>query len=419
MSPSMKVFRWILSHLTLITIVLVILYFYWSWGENKQDTSIMSSTAGSADSQIKEPVKENIQQNDKEQKQTQTSRQHSVTEAYQMNSDNVHYLDHAVKNDAIKYPPAESSRLATEKSLTGKAEPLPDPQAFSERMRQYQLNLSREERERLKSYDKALQARNRTKVMSVKAVAEPVFSDEQIVPNKMAYPEPQEINNHTLLKPVTEVAREPLGQKPGIEAVAVPSVEVSESVQKPVINENLQKQIRSRQKQLSHQMISLLSATDIPGKSVSHEADLIVPAADTQPVAEIKHNSSSVPFSVPEVKPVIITTEQKKLLAEARKAFEQGQYAIAEEKYLRLAALLPELPDVMGELANVYRAQRRMSDYVAANTRFVKRLVNHYRFKEARRVVAETAGVNRNVADKQRRIINNKQKQVGTENFIQ
>jgi len=390
-SPSMKVFRWILSHLTLITIVLVILYFYWSWGDNKQDTSITSSTAGSADSQIKEPVKENIQQNDNEQKQT--IRQYSVTESYQTNSDNEPYPE--------------------------KAEPIPDPQAFSERMRQYQLRLSREERERLSNYDKALQARNRTKVMGVKAVAQPVFPDEQIVLNKTAYPEPQEINNPPRVKPVTEFAREPLGQKPATAVVAVPSVEVAESAQKPVINDSLQKQIRTRQEQLSHQMISLLSATDMPGKSASNKADQMEPAADIRPVTETKHNNPSVPLSVPEVKPVIKTAEQKQILAEARKAFEQGQYAVAEEKYLRLAALLPELPDVMGELANVYRAQGRMTDYVAANTRFVKRLVNHYRFKEAWRVVAETADVDRNIADKQRRIINNKQKQVETENFIQ
>ncbi len=391
MSPSMKVFRWILSHLTLITIVLVILYFYWSWGDNKQDTSITSSTAGSADSQIKEPVKENIQQNDNEQKQT--IRQYSVTESYQTNSDNEPYPE--------------------------KAEPIPDPQAFSERMRQYQLRLSREERERLSNYDKALQARNRTKVMGVKAVAQPVFPDEQIVLNKTAYPEPQEINNPPRVKPVTEFAREPLGQKPATAVVAVPSVEVAESAQKPVNNDSLQKQIRTRQEQLSHQMISLLSATDMPGKSASNKADQMEPAADIRPVTETKHNNPSVPLSVPEVKPVIKTAEQKQILAEARKAFEQGQYAVAEEKYLRLAALLPELPDVMGELANVYRAQGRMTDYVAANTRFVKRLVNHYRFKEAWRVVAETADVDRNIADKQRRIINNKQKQVETENFIQ
>ena len=113
----------------------MILYFYWNWGDNKQDTSITSSTADSADSQIKEPVKENIQQNDNEQKQT--IRQYSVTESYQTNSDNEPYPE--------------------------KAEPIPDPQAFSERMRQYQLRLSREERERLSNYDKALQARNRTR----------------------------------------------------------------------------------------------------------------------------------------------------------------------------------------------------------------------------------------------------------------
>lgn len=395
MLPSMKVFRWILSHLTLITIVLVILYFYWSWGNNKQDTSIISSTAGSADSLIKEPVKENIQQNDKEQKQT--IRQYSVTESYQTNSDNEPYPE--------------------------KAEPLPDPQAFSERMRQYQLRLSREERERLSNYDKALQARNRTKVTGVKAVAEPVFPDEQIVLNKTAYPEPQEINNCFRVNPVTKFAREPHGYKPATAAVDVPSVEVAESAQKPVINDSLQKQIRTRKEQLSHQMILLLSAKDMLGKSASTkstEAEQTEPEADTRAVTETKHNNSpSSALSVSEVKPVIKTAEQKQILAEARKAFEQGQYAVAEEKYLRLAALLPELPDVMGELANVYRAQRRMTDFVAANTRFVKRLVNHYRFKEAWRVVAETADVDRNVADKQRRIINNRQKQVETENFIQ
>ncbi len=394
MSPSMKVLRWILSHLTLITIVLVIMYFYWSWGNEEQEEQNISGTDSAAG----------------------------------IKNDTIKYQ--AIENQVIEKSPLATtksrpatikSRPATIKSHPEKAEPLPDPQGFSERMRQYQLKLSREERERLNSYDKAVRARNRTQVMGVKAVTEPkpVFPDEQAVLNKTAYPEPQEINNHSRVKAVTENVREPFGQKPVTAVAAVPSVEVPESAQQPVINDNLQKQIRSRQKQLSHQMISLLSATDIAEKSAVDMAEQTESVAEIRPVTEIKDNKPSVSFSVPEVKPVIKTAEQKKILAEARKALEQGEYAVAEEKYLRLAALLPELPDVMGELANVYRAQRRMGDYVAANTRFVKRLVNHYRFREAWRVVAETADVDKNASDKQRRIINNKQKQVETENFIQ
>ncbi len=65
--------------------------------------------------------------------------------------------------------------------------------------------------------------------MGVKAVAEPVFPEEQIVLNKTAYPGPQEINNHSRVKPVTEFVREPIGQKSATAAVDVPSVEVPES----------------------------------------------------------------------------------------------------------------------------------------------------------------------------------------------
>ncbi len=102
------------------------------------------------------------------------------------------------------------------------------------------------------------------------------------------------------------------------------------------------------------------------------------------------------------------------MLSEARQAFEQREFTTAEQKYLQLIAVLPELPDVVGELANVYKAQHRISDYVAENTRFVKRLVNHNRFREAWRVVSETSSVNKNAADKQRRIINKKQQELET-----
>ncbi len=61
-------------------------------------------------------------------------------------------------------------------------------------------------------------------------------------------------------------------------------------------------------------MISLLSATNMPGKSAltkSTEPDQKELAADKRAVIETKHNSPSIQLSVPEVKPVIKTAEQK------------------------------------------------------------------------------------------------------------
>ena len=158
-------------------------------------------------------------------------------------------------------------------------------------------------------------------------------------------------------------------------------------------HKSMQRQIREKQKQLSNQMLALISmTTDRVNNSVPE---------------------TTASFDVEPVEAVIETAEQEELLQQARLAFDERNFDVAEEKYLQLMTQLPELPDVVGELANVYRIQNRQTDYIAMNTRFVKRLTEHYRFDEAWRVVSETNKVDQQSANKQRRIIYKKQKELG------
>ncbi len=110
------------------------------------------------------------------------------------------------------------------------------------------------------------------------------------------------------------------------------------------------------------------------------------------------------------VKPVINTQQQRQLLDEARRAFAAHQFSQAEKKYRQLMLALPELPDVVGELANVYRTQNKMTEYLQTNTVFVQRLINHFRFREAWYIVDVTEKLNKKTADTQRSMISNKQK---------
>ncbi len=410
MSPSMKVFRWLLSHLTSIIIVSIIIYFYWSWQGDEQTAP--EETA----SQEREHNKKQDKQQAKQQSIKKSNTEQltdTVSPQTVAKNDNCpenttnNTISNTINNSAVNANP--------EYVTTETAQPVPDPQAFSERMRQYQLRLSREERERLSSYNKALH-NNRTQVPGVKT--EPVYPDERLLLNKVSYPNKADINTLSGSQPLTES-----GVKQSIQKPLLSVQPVIGSDQKQSVEHNLQDQIRFRQKQLSHQMISLLAVTtdtanEKTGINKQTRENKSKLSANKQRLNQETSNPSPVRLSIQKVVPEIITADQKKLLSEARKAFEQGQYRTAEQKYLRLAALLPDVPDVMGELANVYKHQKRFLDYVAANTRFVKRLVNHHRFKEAWRVVAETANIDKNAADKQRRIINKKQKQVETENFI-
>ncbi len=93
------------------------------------------------------------------------------------------------------------------------------------------------------------------------------------------------------------------------------------------------------------------------------------------------------------------------MLKEARSAFDKQNFIEAEAKYRQVMKELPELPDVVGELANVYRTQNKVSDYLTTNTLFIKRLVNHKRYNEAWNVVKMTSRFNKEVAEQQRKII--------------
>ena len=376
MSPYMKVFRWLLSHLTLIIVILMILYFYWSWGgEQAEPTETVSAEVAPGH------VIHNRVQN-----QAATGK-------------NVAPRQSVIRAGTVS---ANDKKINTKHVIIESAEPEPDPQAFSERMRQYQLKLSREDQEKLSSYNRALQARAKKQTNSARPEARSIYPDEQALSSMQV--------SKSRLEPTLQTKQKMEQKTTDSDLFTVKQVVPKSDRQQPIRNNNLQEQIRSRQKQLSHQMISLLSTKTevVAGKN---NAAIAIDHATTDSVPA-KNNSEAPAYltSVKEVVPVIKTVRQKRLLAEAREAFERGQYGTAEEKYLRLAAMLPELLDVMGELANVYKTQNRISDYVASNTRFVKRLAKNYRFKEAWIVVSETAEIDKNAADKQRRIINKTQK---------
>ncbi len=109
------------------------------------------------------------------------------------------------------------------------------------------------------------------------------------------------------------------------------------------------------------------------------------------------------------IKPLIQTPEQATLLAQARSAAKAQNFSLAEKKYQQLMLQLPDLPDVVGELAMLYKQQKKQSDYLSSSTLFVKRLVNHNRFSEAWEVVEQTAQIDNKIAKKQRDFIIKKQ----------
>ncbi len=145
----------------------------------------------------------------------------------------------------------------------------------------------------------------------------------------------------------------------------------------------LQKQIRNRQRELQDQMLMLIPLT-----------------SETKALKQPKA-----------VKPVINTQQQRTLLMQARRAFDGQEYQQAEKKYLQLIKELPELPDVVGELANLYRIDNKTSEYLETNTQFITRLVNHNRFDEAWRVFSATKLLDKKIAAQQRLLIKNKEEQ--------
>lgn len=167
--------------------------------------------------------------------------------------------------------------------------------------------------------------------------------------------------------------------------------------EKETHTQDLQYQIRKRQRQLQNQMVMLVPLGRVSENNSAKKSNAINDTTYTR-----KKNNN---YQFKPIKPVINTPQQRIMLKEARSAFDKQNFIEAEAKYRQVMKELPELPDVVGELANVYRTQNKVSDYLTTNTLFIKRLVNHKRYNEAWNVVKMTSRFNKEVAEQQRKII--------------
>ncbi len=248
---------------------------------------------------------------------------------------------------------------------------------FVHRMEQYRQTLSVEEREAMDSAEKTVQ------YAPVDGKIEyPVESEieaELTQAEKFKASTSQEITEHDDVSQQEETQHLSAEEfEPESETQIIEVKKKKKESRSKMQTTKLQKEIRNRQKELQSRMLML-----IPVKS-----------EDNKPKS---------------VKPQINTPEQRRLLIQARVAFDEKKYYLAENKYKQLSKQLPELPDVMGELANVYRTQNKTSEYLAANTKFVTRLVNHNRFDEAWRIFSATGLIDKKIAAQQRVIIKRKQ----------
>ena len=374
--PEMKFLRWILSHLTLIIVLTLIIYIYWNRNEIWSDAVPEEQIKERSIEQLTKPLKAGQIENTEPDETLSTSK--------------------AISTE-------NQSRSASR-----------TPNDFSERMMQYRKTLSVEEQEVM---EKAAEIFQQVADGTIKYPTEAIIDIKQEDSEDIkATTYVENDASEQLLN--TKVTRTQVGDTTQKEVTIVDNVEMDElhenglnenfeaiisqsaSVVSPlaensaiikkdnpeVQTKNLQQQIRNRQKQLQNQLVML-----VPFDSGNN-----------------KRNSKKLKPVKP-VKPVINTPEQRRLLKAARKAFDEKELAQAEAKYLQLIEQLPELPDVRGELANVYRTQNRISEYLAANTQFVKRLVNHNRFNEAWKVVKVTDKLDKTIAEQQRRIIKRKQ----------
>jgi len=375
--PEMKFFRWILSHLTIIVLLSVIFYFFW----NKDDFGADEANP------IKTPrVESPIEQ------------QRDTTDAAKITkSDNNQSLN---KSSVV----TKSLENQTASELNAESD-------FSRRMKAYKKTLSSEQ---LKIMDEAGKTFHQKSERAVKSVDSNklVFIDKPGV----AFKDDTSLEQDALKK----IPQQHLGelQEPGYDTgdVIAKNPEVDEIINAGTVadkvisdedkpqhvnaltkqekmpgnkDKNLQQQIRDRQKQLQRQMV-LLVPLDVKKKTD----------------AKIKNTYTEL------IKPVVYTPEQKQLLGGARHAVDIHDFKTAEKNYLELIKRLPEFPDVVGELADVYKAQNKMQYYLLTNTQYVKKLVAYNRFAEAENVVIVTEKIDKQTANKQRRIINNKQNEL-------
>jgi hypothetical protein len=367
----MKFFRWILSHLTLILVLSLVVYLYWNSDE----------TAESAESvATKTPVPE------------ATKPLGSIATDVQPSSE---------KSSQVKSlaPIVETRPVSDSHSQTD----------FSKRMQEYREKLRTEEQQAMDKASKTLEL----EFASGDEIKYPTDSDigaNVSIVNESSLLEPlkprakkSSLNVAKEVKSII-VSDESVSQKEdedlevvirdslATEQQAIKSKQVvknNSATDDALTTKNIQRQIRDRQRQLQSQMVMMVPLDGLNTKAAK--------------------KSQSAKKALKEVEPVIETAEQGRLLQNARQAFEQKKYKLAEEKYVLLINQLPELPDIVGELANVYKTQNKMQQYLITNTKFVTRLVNHNRFSEAWRVVLSTDKIDKNIAQQQRNIIKRKQ----------
>lgn len=374
MSSFITIIRWLLSHLTLIVVLSLILYVYWNYGEFGPESEqavaqvasddVMVAEQYSAPVENKEAVKQNlvnvepVYPSDLEQSEAE-----KTAEALSENEKSIE--KHAIiKNE-------DKNTLIYPDDIEKNTNALQSTAETSISLDMMQKNQQPESSDNvMTNSEEGLSKRKEVLDKSLSDSAK----DALIALDTEEGQESQALNNDTTISQLEEP--EQLFSK-------------NENVVS-YTDKNIQEQIREKQKQLSNQMVALISVT-----MEKFEPSAPMTVTDVEPI-----------------EPVIETSEQSNLLQEARQAFEQSNYKIAEEKYLQLMDQLPELPDVVGELAKVYKTQNRQLDYIAMNTQFVKRLTEHFRFDEAWGVVSETNKIDQQSANKQRRIIYNKQKEL-------
>ncbi len=374
----MKFFRWILSHLTLIIVLSLILYIYWNrndiWPQEaveKTSSTVLNASVASDETIISD-------EGDTAANSSETQPEDDVQTDVQTAP---------VAAEPLTAAPVQpSSALPEAADYPQQAVAVPSADDFAERMRQYRLSLPVEDRAAM---DKAEQVFQQVADGTIKF---PNEADIGLKDSADKFPANVVDKKIAVVEPPDSVRRQSVKQQP--EPVA--AVDRAASIVSAQHTRELQKQIRNRQKQLQEQMVMLIPLS----------------ASAEKKSAEIKNSdmTKSASVQLKPVKPVINTPGQRLLLQQARQAFDSKNYTLAEKKYLQLSRQLPELPDVMGELANVYRTQNKISEYLQSSRQFVSRLVAHNRFNEAWKVVSATQKVDKKTAEQLRRLIKRKQK---------
>ena len=391
----MKFFRWILSHLTLIVVLTLVIYIYWNRNEIWPDAVPEEQIKERSTEQSIEPLKAKPIENTDSDETLSTSKLISTENQSRSDSRTSNNFSERMKQYRKALPveeqevmekAAETFQQVADDTIKYPAEAIDGtikyPTEAIDGTIKYPtetiIDLKREDSEDIKATtsveNEVSEQLLNTAVASTQAL-DATPKEVTIADNVDVYDSPENGLNENFDVVISQSA-----------SAVSPLADNSANIKKDnseMQNKNLQQQIRNRQKQLQNQMVML-----VPFNSVNN-----------------KRNSKKLE----PVKAVINTPEQRRLLKAARKAFDEQEFDQAEAKYLQLIEQLPELPDVRGELANVYRTQNRTSEYLAANTQFVKRLVNHNRFNEAWKVVKVTDKLDKTIAEQQRRIIKRKQ----------